>query len=347
VGSILAQARALGKGTAPLAPGAVIGYPSPAGMPRRRRRPAYGGSLTRKDPTATGLAHGLAAYLVWGLSPVYFKALSKVPPLEILSHRVAWSVALLAAAVAASGSFGELRRSLASGRALVTLGATTVLISGNWLLYIWAVNSGHLLEASLGYFVNPLVNVLLGVIFLRERLSRPQGVAVTLAGAGVVWLLLGYGRFPWISLTLATSFGLYGLLRKSAGLGAVTGLLAETALLAPAALAYLGARAASGAGAFGAGWSVSLLLAAAGAITSVPLVWFALAVRRLKLSTMGVLQYVAPSLQFALAVWLYREPFTRTHLVTFALIWASLALYSWDALSRLRGVERSGAAAGE
>jgi chloramphenicol-sensitive protein RarD len=277
---------------------------------------------------------------VWGLSPVYFKALSSVPPLEILSHRVAWSVVLLAAAVAMSGAFGELRRSLASGRALITLGATTVLISGNWLLYIWAVNSGHLLEASLGYFVNPLVNVLLGVVFLRETLSRPQAVAVTLAGAGVLWLLLGYGRFPWISLTLATSFGLYGLLRKSAGVGAVTGLLAETALLAPAALAYLGARAATGAGAFGAGWSISLLLAAAGAITSVPLVWFALAVRRLKLSTMGFLQYVAPSLQFALAVWLYREPFTRTHLVTFGLIWTSLALYSWDALWRLRGVER-------
>jgi chloramphenicol-sensitive protein RarD len=292
-----------------------------------------------------GLAYALGAYLIWGLSPVYFKALSAVPPLEILSHRVAWSVALLAAAVALSGAFGELRRSLASGRALLTLGATTVLISGNWLLYIWAVNSGHLLEASLGYFVNPLVNVVLGVVFLRESLSRPQILAVTLAGAGVLWLLLGYGRFPWISLTLATTFGLYGLLRKSAGIGAVTGLFAETALLAPAALAYLGIGAAAGTGAFGGGWRISLLLAAAGAITAVPLVWFALAVRRLRLSTMGFLQYLAPSLQFALAVWLYREPFTRSHLVTFGFIWTSLALYSWDALSRLRAVEGSRAAA--
>ncbi len=294
----------------------------------------------RPAPTA-GLLAALGAYLIWGLSPVYFKALSAVPPLEILSHRVAWSVALLAAAVALSGSFGDLGRSLASRRALLGLGASTVLISGNWLLYIWAVNSGHLLEASLGYFVNPLVNVVLGVVFLRESLSRPQAVAVALAGAGVLWLLLSYGRFPWISLTLAVTFGLYGLLRKSAGLGALTGLLAETALLAPAALLYLGLRAAGGSGAFGQGWRISLLLCSAGAITAVPLVWFAMAVRRLRLSTMGFLQYLAPSLQFALAVWLYREPFTRSHLITFGLIWTSLGLYSWDALGRLRAVERA------
>ncbi len=284
---------------------------------------------------------------MWGFLPVYFKALAAVPPLEILCHRVVWSVALLVAWATWSGAFGEMRRSLASRRALATLGATTVLISSNWLLFIWAVNSGHVLEASLGYFVTPLVSVLLGVVFLRERLSRAQVLAVTLAGAGVLWLVLGYGRFPWISLALATTFGLYGLLRKSAGIGAATGLLAETALLAPAALAYLGARAAAGAGAFGIGWGISLLLAAAGAITSVPLVWFAVAVRRLKLSTMGFLQYLTPSLQFALAVWLYREPFTRNHLITFGLIWTSLALYSWDALSRLRGLERPTAVAGK
>lgn len=327
----------MGRGTRRLARRAGFGYASPS----------PGAPLPRSDPTPAGLAYALGAYLVWGLSPVYFKALQAVPPLEILSHRVAWSVALLAAAVAASGTLGELRRSLASRRALLTLGATTLLISGNWLLYIWAVNSGHLLEASLGYFVNPLVSVVLGVVALRESLSRPQLVAVGLAGVGVLWMVLGYGRFPWISLTLATTFGLYGLLRKSAGLGAVTGLLAETALLAPAALLYLGATAAAGSGAFGSGWRTSLLLAAAGAITAVPLVWFALAVRRLRLSTMGFLQYLAPSLQFALAVWLYREPFTRSHLVTFGFIWASLGLYSWDALSRLRAVERSRAAAAD
>lgn len=286
-----------------------------------------------------GLAYALGAYLVWGLAPVWFKALRAVPPLEILSHRVAWSVALLAPALALSGGFGELARALASRRALLTLCATTVLISANWLLYIWAVNTGHLLEASLGYFVNPLVNVLLGVLFLREVLSRPQALAVALAGAGVLWLVVGYGRFPWISLTLATTFGLYGLLRKSAGVGALAGLFAETALLAPAAILYLGARAAAGTGAFGGGWRVSLLLSAAGVITAVPLVWFGVAVRRLRLSTMGFLQYLAPSLQFALAVWAYREPFTRSHLVTFAFIWTSLGLYSWDAVRRLRAVE--------
>ncbi len=318
------------------APSATPRPPPGRSGPSRR-----GGPLPQRDATTAGLLYALGAYLVWGLSPVYFKALSGVPPLEILSHRVAWSVALLAPAVALSGAWGELRGALGSWRALLTLGATTVLISVNWLLYIWAIDSGHLLEASLGYFVNPLVSVVLGVVFLREALSRAQTLAVGLAGAGVLWLLLGYGRFPWISLTLATTFGLYGLLRKSAGVGALTGLLAETALLAPAALLYLGAKGASGSGAFGSGWRVSLLLAAAGAITAVPLVWFALAVRRLRLSTMGFLQYLAPSLQLALAVWLYREPFTRSHLVTFGFIWTSLGLYSWDAVRRLRPVERA------
>ncbi|HEU4383446.1 MAG TPA: EamA family transporter RarD [Anaeromyxobacteraceae bacterium] len=295
--------------------------------------------MPERDAATAGLLPALGAYLVWGLSPVYFKALSGVPPIEILCHRVAWSVALLAAAVALAGGFAELRRALGSRRARLTLGATTVLISGNWLLYIWAVNSGHLLEASLGYFVNPLVNVLLGVVFLRESLSRAQGLAVALAGAGVLWMVLSYGRFPWISLTLATTFGLYGLLRKSAGVGALSGLFCETALLAPAALLYLGLAAGAGSGAFGSGWRISLLLAAAGAITAVPLVWFAVAVRRLRLSTMGFLQYLAPSLQFALAVWLYREPFTRSHLTTFGFIWTSLGLYTWDAVRRLGSVE--------
>ncbi len=295
----------------------------------------------------SGLAFALAAYVTWGLVPVYFRALSGVPPFEILANRIAWSVPILFLLVAALGRWEEVRRPLASARALLLVGATTLLIGLNWLVYIWAVDQGRVLEASLGYFVNPLVNVVLGVVFLRESLSRPQILAVTLAGAGVLWLVLGYGRFPWISLTLATTFGLYGLLRKSAGIGAVTGLFAETALIAPAALAYLGIGAAAGTGAFGGGWRTSLLLAAAGAITAVPLVWFALAVRRLRLSTMGFLQYLAPSLQFALAVWLYREPFTRSHLVTFGFIWTSLALYSWDALSRLRAVEGSRAAAGD
>jgi chloramphenicol-sensitive protein RarD len=213
-------------------------------------------------------------------------------------------------------------------------GATTALISGNWLLYIWAVNSGHLLEASLGYFVNPLVNVLLGVAFLRESLTGRQKAAVALAAAGVLWLVASFGRFPWISLALALSFGLYGLVRKKAGIGALTGLLVETALLAPLALAYLWSRASTGA--FGSAPGTTALLVSAGVITAIPLVLFTVGVQRLRLSTMGFLQYLAPTCQFALAVWLYQEPFTPAHAVTFAFIWASLAVYSFDAVASRR-----------
>jgi chloramphenicol-sensitive protein RarD len=298
--------------------------------------PRSGGALRERDPKVTGLFAAFGAYLAWGLLPIYFKALRPLPPLEILSHRVVWSVLLLAAVVAARNGWRELAGALRGWRRLATFSGTTLLIGSNWLTYIWAVNSGQLLQASLGYFVNPLVNVLLGVVLLRESLNRRQAVAVCLAAAGVLWLVLGYGRFPWISLFLAFSFGLYGLVRKVAGIGAVSGLLVETALLAPLALAYLLSRARDGSGAFGSGWRPTLLLLAAGVITAIPLVWFTVGVQRLRLSTMGVLQYLAPSLQFALAVWLYGEPFTRAHVATFACIWVSLAIYSWDALTARR-----------
>jgi chloramphenicol-sensitive protein RarD len=287
------------------------------------------------DERARGLGYALAAYLSWGLLPIYFKALASVPPLEVLAHRVVWSLALLAALLAARRGAGAFRAPFRRDR-LPLLAATTGLITTNWLLFIWAVQVGRVLEASLGYFVNPLVNVLLGVAFLGERLSRAQRGAVVLAGLGVAVLILRAGTFPWLSLVLPLSFGLYGLLRKRAGLDVVGGLFAETALLAPAALVYLGARAASGAGAFGSVPEISWLLAAGGAITALPLVWFTLGVHRLRLSTMGLVQYVAPSSQFLLAVLLYREPFGAAHAAAFACIWGSLAIYSWDALSRAR-----------
>ena len=273
---------------------------------------------------------------MWGLAPVYFKALRAVPPVEILSHRVVWSLLLLAALVTGSRAWGQVVASVSSPRRLAVFGATTALISANWLLYIWAVNTGHLLEASLGYFVNPLVNVLLGVAFLGESLNGRQKAAVAIAAAGVLWLVASYGRFPWISLALALTFGLYGLARKKAGIGALTGLLVETALLAPLALAYLWSRASAGTGAFGSAPGTTALLASAGVVTAIPLVWFAVGVQRLRLSTMGFLQYLSPTCQFALAVWLYREPFSAAHAVTFGFIWASLALYSLDAVASRR-----------
>jgi chloramphenicol-sensitive protein RarD len=292
-----------------------------------------------RDERSTGLAYALAAYLSWGLLPLYFKALKHVPALEILAHRVIWSLVLLAALLAVRGGRGAFTAPFRNGRWAI-LAVTTALISTNWLVYIWAVNNGRIVEASLGYFINPLVNVLLGVAFLGEGLTRRQRLAIGLAAAGVAVLVVRAGTFPWVSLVLALTFGLYGLVRKRAAIDAVGGLFAETALMAPLAIAFLGSRAAAGTGAFGSSPGTTALLLAAGAITAMPLVWFTMGVHRLQLSTMGLVQYVAPTGQFLLGVALYREPFTRAHAAAFALIWASLALYTWDALRRVRMVER-------
>ena len=287
------------------------------------------------DERARGVAYAVSTYLAWGLLPIYFKALRPVPALEVLAHRVVWSLVLLAAILAArSGA----RAFAVPFRRLPILAITTVLIASNWLVYIWAVQSGRVLEASLGYFVNPLFSVLLGVAFLGEALSGRQRAAVALAAAGVAVLVARAGTVPWVALALAASFGLYGLLRKRAAIDPVGGLLAETALLFPAALLFLGWRASSGAGAFGAAPGITLLLAAAGPITALPLVAFGLAVHRLQLSTMGLLQYLAPTGQFLLAVLLYREPFGAAQAAAFALIWTSLGLYSWDAVARSRAL---------
>ena len=284
----------------------------------------------RTDPK--GLAYGTAAYLCWGLAPLYFKAVKAASPAEIVSHRVIWSVLLLGVLVAASGRQRELAPALRPPGRLAIYALTTSLISFNWGLFIWAVNGGHLLEASLGYFINPLVNVLLGVLFLGERLSRLQRVAVALAAVGVALLVLNAGVFPWISLGLAASFGLYGLVRKRAAVDPLLGLLIETSLLAPLALAWLFHLQLAGTSHFGSDPRLTALLVISGVITSLPLVWFTHGVRRLPLSTMGLLQYLTPTGHFLLAVWLYGEPFTAAHVATFACIWASLAVFTVDAL---------------
>ena len=277
----------------------------------------------------------MAAYLSWGLFPVYFKAIASVPPIQALAHRVVWSMAFLALLVTAQRRWRGLAREF-SWRRIGIYAATTLLISANWLLFIWAVSAGRVLESSLGYFINPLVSVLLGALFLHERLSARQRVAVALAAAGVAALVARLGTFPWVSILLAVTFGLYGLLRKQARFDSILGLLVETTLLTPIAGAYLASLASRGPGAFGGSPSNALLLIGLGIITPLPLIWFAVGVRSLRLATMGVLQYLAPSGQFVLAVALYREPFTRAHAVAFACIWASLALYTSDALRMLR-----------
>jgi chloramphenicol-sensitive protein RarD len=282
-----------------------------------------------------GLASALLAFLAWGLFPVYFKLLTGVPALEVLAHRVVWSLILLLLFSGLTGRLGAAWLALGPGKRTY-IAASTLLIATNWLTYIWAVQQGRVVEASVGYFVNPLVSVLLGVAFLGERLRRPQILAVALAAAGVLVLVVRLRTFPWLPLTLALSFGLYGLVRKQAGVDAVGGLLAETALLAPLALGLLLLRARTGTGAFGGGLSTSLLLVAAGPVTAIPLVWFAQGVQHLPLSTVGLLQYVTPTLQLLLAVVAYREPFGPAHAAAFACIWSALALYSWDLVRTAR-----------
>jgi chloramphenicol-sensitive protein RarD len=282
-----------------------------------------------------GFLYGAAAYLFWGLAIFYFKAVGRVAPMEILAHRILWSVPLLLAWLAARGRLGDLRAVLRAPRTIAILLVTTVLIAINWFVFIMAVESGRVVQASLGYYINPLLNVLLGMVFLGERLRPVQWVSVALAATGVAYLAVSFGSIPFISLILAGSFGLYGLLRKTVPADGPVGLAVETCLLLPVVLGFLIARAGRGEMAFlHVSRSIDVLLLLAGLVTTLPLLWFTNAVRRLRLATIGFLQYLSPSLQLLLAVLVYDEPFTRTHLVTFSCIWAALGLYSADALRR-------------
>jgi chloramphenicol-sensitive protein RarD len=283
-----------------------------------------------------GLLYGAVAYAIWGLLPLYWKALHGVSALEILAHRIVWAlaVAVLLVALRRSG-WGWLRTAARSPRVVGAFALSAVLLSVNWGIYIWAVNAGHVVETSLGYFINPLANVLLGVLFLRERLRLGQALAVLTALAGVLYLTLQHGSPPWIALALASSFALYGLLRKTAALGSLEGLTLETLLMTGPALAYIAWAELSGAGAFLYGGPLtSLLLVGAGAVTAVPLLLFAAGARRVTLTTMGILQYIAPTLQFALGVTVFGEPLTSARLIGFGLVWAALVIYTLDGTIR-------------
>lgn len=280
-------------------------------------------------PARNGLLLGVGAYTLWGVLPLYLKLLHGVPALQVLAHRVVWSVLLLAVIVLVRRQAGAIARA-ARGRTLALLVASAALIAVNWLVYIWAVLNGHVLEASLGYFINPMVIVALGVVVLHERLRRGQAVAIAVAAAGVVVLATAGGGALWIPLTLAVSFGLYGLIRKVAAIEALGGLTVETLLLAPLCLIVLAEAGRSGTSAFGTGTRLDLLLVLAGAVTAAPLLMFAAAARRLRYATMGLLQFIAPTLQFLQAVLLFHEPVHTAHLVTFALIWTGCVLYAVD-----------------
>lgn len=294
-------------------------------------------SDSARRQAVSGAAFAVAAYGAWGFNPIYFKALHQVPALEILGHRAIWSVLFLAGLVTLMGRWRQVRAALATRRVLLVLVVTTAIVGGNWLLFIWAVNDGRVLEASLGYYMNPLVNMVLGVVALKERLTRAQLVAVALAAAGVLNLTLQLGIVPWVSLGLALSFGVYGLLRKTAAVASVEGLFIEVLLLMLPSLGLLLWLDAQGVGHFAReGRWTDLLLLLAGPITALPLIWFASAARRLKLAMLGFFQYLSPTIQFLLAVFVYGEPFSLPRLVTFALIWTAVAVVSVDSLRRIR-----------
>ncbi|MCX8004616.1 MAG: EamA family transporter RarD [Burkholderiaceae bacterium] len=278
-----------------------------------------------------GVLYAAGAYALWGLFPIYIKALAAVPALEILAHRMAWSLLFVAALLAWRRGWDFLRT--LDRRVLVRFAGSAAFVSINWGVYIWAINRERVIDASLGYFINPLVNVAIAAVFLRERLSALQWSAVALAGAGVAWLTWQAGTVPWVGLVLACSFACYGLLRKTAPLGALQGLALETALLFPFAASYLAWLAWEGRNAFVAGpASLQWLLAAAGPVTAIPLLLFAAGARRISFTALGLLQYIGPSIQLALGIWLYDEPFPPARAFGFALIWAALAVYTASVL---------------
>jgi chloramphenicol-sensitive protein RarD len=285
----------------------------------------------------TALVAGFAAFITWGLVPIYWKLLKSVPALEILAHRFVWTALFLILLLSWQRRWPEVMANLHSRRARLYCLTSGFAIAFNWFFFIWAVNAGRIIETSLGYFMTPLVNILLGAIFLRERLTRWQSVAVLLATAAVLYLTFGYGRFPWVALILCNTFGLYGLLRKQSGTAAIPGLFFETIMLVPLALLYFAMLQHAGSLMFGRPHlSLSLLLISSGVVTGLPLVWFGHAARHLRLTTVGFLQYLAPTCTFFLGVFLYNETFTRAHLITFSLIWIALAIFTGEALLRWR-----------
>ena len=275
-----------------------------------------------------GIWYAAGAYIIWGLFPIYWKQLENVPALQLLGNRIIWSFLLLIGIVFFTQQFQPFRGEALKGRVLGVYSIAAVLISVNWLTYVWAVNAGYIVESSLGYFINPLLSVLLGVIILRERLRPMQWLAVALAALGVLYLTVIYGRPPWIALTLAFTFGLYGLVKKIAPLGSLYGLTLETGILFLPALLYLAYAQISGSGAlFNDGPRTDILLIGAGVVTAIPLLMFASAAKKITLTMVGLMQFIAPTLQFMIGVFLYNEPFSHNQLIGFSIVWLALIIF--------------------
>ena len=280
-----------------------------------------------------GVLFALAAYILWGFFPLYFKAIQQVSALQILAHRIAWGFVFTLAVVLMLRQWKEFRASIFNRRTFLIYAGASVVLGINWFTYVWAVITNHVVESSLGYFINPIVSVLLGVIFLRERLRTFQWVAIAMVTAGVVYLTITFGQLPWISLLLAVTFGFYGLLKKIAPLGALHGITLETAVLTIPSLAYLFIVNANGTGTFGHSTPLlDFLLVLSGPVTAIPLLLFATGARRIPLTTIGLLQYIAPTLQFLLGVLVFHEPFDQSRLIGFMIIWLALVLFSVENL---------------
>lgn len=298
-----------------------------------------------RDTTRAGLLYGLGAYIIWGFFPIYWKFLDHVDSLEILAHRMTWSLVFVVGVLALRKRAAWIRALLKRPKEIVLYGSASAILAVNWGLYIWAVNAGFIVETSLGYFINPLINVVFGALFLGERPRIVQWLAIGLAATGVGYLTLVYGQPPWIALVLAVSFATYGLLKKKGSLGAVEGLTVETALLFLPALGFLVFVETTGGGAFGhSDTTTHLLLAGSGVATALPLLFFAAGVRRLTLTVIGVLQYLAPTLQFLIGVFIYDEPFSAERLVGFVFIWAGLIVFTGEGLIRRRRMSQKASA---
>jgi len=275
-----------------------------------------------------GILNGIAAYLLWGVFPIYWKLLHDVPAMQVIGHRIIWSFALLILFILLTKQWKEFRSAALTPKTLAIYSIAGALLTVNWLVYVWGVNAGFIVETSLGYFINPLISVLLGVIFLHEQLRPTQWIPVVLATAGVTYLTVAYGRLPWIALSLAFSFGFYGFVKKLAPLGSLYGLTLETGIVFPIALLYLAFVALSGTGAFShEGAQIDLLLIGAGVVTTIPLLMFASAARQIPLTVVGLLQYIAPTMQFLIGVFLYKEPFDRAHMIGFGVVWIALVIF--------------------
>ena len=279
-----------------------------------------------------GIGYALLAFSAWGFIPIYWKLLNTVPSMEILTHRMVWSVFFLLGLLAVQKRLGEFRELFHSPKYIFMLLGTATLLGGNWFVYIYGVNTNQVIETSLGYFISPLLVILLGAVFLRERLNIWQVVAVGFAALGVLNFIWNFGSLPWIALSLAFTFSFYGLFRKMIPVKPLVGLLMETALLAPLAVVLIAFWGIDGTGHFGTAWMTDFLLFGAGVVTSLPLLWFINAGKRLRYSTIGFIQYLTPSIQLLIGVYLYHEPFTPTHSITFGLIWAGLVIFSINSL---------------